>query len=184
MQASGLVAANCRTAPARYVPSCKRTVSGSNPLTGSRSECLSGDLRSSPEAKRGARTHAPSYDGLHSAPSRTWRRRDLLRCDQEQVRRCCLGRLRAGREAEQAQGHWPHQAGSQGQAQGSSRPFPSRVSVLLAILRHSQVSEKLASLAGSAWTRSPTRSARGSPDFALRSSSRNFLGKEDPLVPR
>ena len=34
---------------------CKRTVSGSNPLTGSRSEGLSGDLLSLPGAKQGVK---------------------------------------------------------------------------------------------------------------------------------
>jgi hypothetical protein len=36
-------------------PPCKRTVSGSNPLTGSRSEALSGDSLFSPGAKQGAK---------------------------------------------------------------------------------------------------------------------------------
>jgi hypothetical protein len=79
-------------------------------------------------ARREPKSYAPRYGRVSSAPSRARRRRDLLRCDQEPVCRCCLARLRVGREAEQAQGHRPHQAGSQGQAQDTAlraRPRPA-----------------------------------------------------------
>jgi hypothetical protein len=69
------------------------------------------------------------------APSRTRRRRDLLRFDQEPVCRGCLAWLWAGREANPAQGHRPHQTGRQGQAgEPSVRvPWPLAATVVVAL---------------------------------------------------
>ena len=62
------------------------------------------------EADREPQSYAPRYDGVHTVPSRPRRGCDLLRCGEVPVRRCRLDRVRPGREAAPAQGHWPHQA--------------------------------------------------------------------------
>jgi hypothetical protein len=73
------------------------------------------------EPNREPKCYAPCRGGVDYAPPRSRRGRDLLRRGEEPLRRCGLAGLRAGWEADPAQGHRPDQAGSQGQAQGTAR---------------------------------------------------------------